>query len=114
MSLQICPKCRTKSITWFIDEEASPYTIWDCSSCSYTAQEDETKVSDCPKCGSKKGLVFIRDAQGFQHWCPECSYFHSSVMAEFDRLLAMLPNGPPDEGDEWPGSLEKPPTTSGK
>ena len=35
-------------------------------------------------------------------------------LAEFDRLLAMVPNGPPDEGDEWPASVEKPPTTSDK
>ena len=35
-------------------------------------------------------------------------------MAEFDRLLTMVPKGPPDEGDEWPASVEKPPPTSDK
>jgi rubrerythrin len=48
MALQLCPKCRTKSITWFIDEDVTLNTIWNCQTCGYTAEEYEAKAARCP------------------------------------------------------------------
>jgi hypothetical protein len=63
MALQICPKCKELSFTWFIDEEQPPLTQWNCQ-CGYYALEDESKERDCPIFGSKKSDSYMIDNNG--------------------------------------------------
>jgi hypothetical protein len=58
MALQICPKCKELSFTWFIDEEITPLTQWTCE-CGYYALEDETKIQNCPNCGIEKNYSYM-------------------------------------------------------
>lgn len=78
MSLQICPNCKTKNITWSIDEEESSLTLWRCDSCGYEAYEDETRIIDCPACGTEKMNMLIKDAEGFHRWCCLCNLFEET------------------------------------
>jgi hypothetical protein len=71
MALQICPKCRELSFTWYIDAEQSPLTQWGCQ-CGYHAFEDESKIQDCPVCGCKKNYSYMIDNKGKYWWCSHC------------------------------------------
>jgi len=64
MSLQFCPKCDRRAMTWSVDEEASPLTQWHCSLCRYSAEEDESRESTCPSCGSEKSYLLLSDTAG--------------------------------------------------
>jgi len=75
MSLQLCPQCHQKSITWSIDEERSPLTQWWCNQCHYLAMEDENKMSLCTHCGRDKASLFLTDSTGHHRWCPQCQHF---------------------------------------
>ncbi|MHC6202465.1 hypothetical protein ACYULU_04635 [Breznakiellaceae bacterium SP9] len=75
MSLQICPKCKRYSFTWFIDEEETPLTQWLCNACGYIAFEDETMESACPHCG-KKTQSRLLDASGQYSWCSTTQEFN--------------------------------------
>ena len=79
MSLQVCPKCGVKHITWSIDPEESPLTEWRCGSCGYEAQEDETRERDCPRCATKRSSVLVKDSDGFHRWCSACGFFECTA-----------------------------------
>jgi hypothetical protein len=71
MALQICPKCKKLAFTWFIDEEQTPLTQWNCE-CGYYALEDEGKTRDCPACHVKKAYSYMSDDEGKYWWCYHC------------------------------------------
>ena len=79
MALQICPKCKVKSITWFIDDEASAFTQWLCDSCGYLAEEEEVRECDCLHCGGKKMSLLVRDKDGLHRWCCACNVFENTI-----------------------------------
>jgi ribosomal protein L37AE/L43A len=47
MATQICPKCKSDSFTWIIDDEISNMTIWYCNVCNFSALENENDESNC-------------------------------------------------------------------
>jgi hypothetical protein len=59
-------------MTWSIDEEVSPLTQWYCSLCHYSAQEDESRESICPACGSEKAYLLLSDPSGTFWFCLKC------------------------------------------
>lgn len=71
MSLQICPKCKNLSFTWYIDEEESSLTQWYCK-CGYHAFEDETKMRDCSVCNNEKSNLYMIDNEIKYWWCCRC------------------------------------------
>jgi hypothetical protein len=83
MALQICPKCKELSFTWYIDEEQSPLTQWNCK-CGYLAFEDETKIRDCPVCKNKKSDSYMIDTTGKYWWCYRCGKFE---LIEYDDKI---------------------------
>jgi hypothetical protein len=88
MSLQICPKCKKLSFTWYIDEEQSLLTQWNCE-CGYHAFEDENKMRDCPVCGNKKSDSYIIDNTGKYWWCFRCGKFE---LIEYDDKIIIARN----------------------
>lgn len=50
MSLHKCPNCKEINFNWFVDEETSILTIWNCWGCVYRAFENESKESTCINC----------------------------------------------------------------
>ena len=76
MALQICPKCKKKSFTWYIDEEETPLTQWSCweseCGCGYHAFEDENKVRNCPICGNGKSYSYMIEKDIQYWWCYRC------------------------------------------
>ena len=72
MSSQICPRCDQKGFTWYIDEEDSPLTQWHCALCGYSAQEDESHISDCSSCGTANFRSLLTDPNGAYHYCFDC------------------------------------------
>lgn len=75
MSVQICPKCGQRQMTWSMDEEVSKFTLWWCNSCRYAAEEDETKIANCPACNAERGLSILKGRDGFHQWCYRCGLF---------------------------------------
>ena len=74
MSEQICPKCKTKAFTWYIDEEKSKYTNWVCSECQYETFEDEEKETYCLKCKTEHpSLSYLFNNKEKYWWCSSCS-----------------------------------------
>ena len=72
MALQICPKCKKLSFTWYIDEEESALTQWNCG-CGYHTFEDESKLRDCPICYNEKSDSYmIDDNETIYWWCYRC------------------------------------------
>jgi ssDNA-binding Zn-finger/Zn-ribbon topoisomerase 1 len=72
MSLQICPKCGRRGMTWSIDEEVSPLTQWDCSLFRYSVQQDESRESTCPACGTENSYLLLSDTSGAFWFCLTC------------------------------------------
>src|SRR5271166_2665857 len=79
MSLQVCPNCAVKAITWSIDEQKSPLTEWWCRSCGYSAAEDETRETDCPRCATARAYMLVKDEGGFHRWCSAGGLFESTT-----------------------------------
>jgi len=72
MSTQICPKCKSDSFTWFIDDEISELIIWGCYSCGYRAYENEALERICLHCKIKTEL-YLKDDEKEYWWCPSCN-----------------------------------------
>jgi Zn finger protein HypA/HybF involved in hydrogenase expression len=70
MSVQHCPKCRSRAFTWSVDDEVERYTRWRCSSCSYEALEDESKERACHICGG--GDLWLSDDDRTYRFCLGC------------------------------------------
>lgn len=71
MALQICPKCKNLSFTWYIDEEESSLTQWKCD-CGYHVFEDESKMRNCPICRNEKSDSYMIDNEIKYWWCYRC------------------------------------------
>ena len=55
-------------MTWAIDHDIGPLTLWSCSLCGYGADEDEARESDCPACGTAKSYLLLKDpTMAFAH-----------------------------------------------
>jgi ribosomal protein S27AE len=78
MSLQVCPHCGAKAITWTVDEDVSPFTRWICGRCGYVAEEDEKQEGDCPRCASTRSCRLVKDRAGYHRWCYACGLFEST------------------------------------
>ena len=72
MSLQLCPSCGRRSMTWSIDEEVSPLTPWYCSFCRYSALEDESREPTGPTCGAEKSYLLRFDSTDSFLYCFTC------------------------------------------
>jgi DNA-directed RNA polymerase subunit RPC12/RpoP len=73
MAEHYCPNCKQKKFSWFIDEEAGPYTQWRCSRCDYVAQENEAREMSCTECNTKNFLYF-KTNNDFFRFCIKCQY----------------------------------------
>lgn len=73
MSVVVCPKCRQRSFTWSVDEgDSNRLTDWYCSTCEYSAREDEREEGVCPRCG-KKTFLLLKDQEDSYRYCTSCS-----------------------------------------
>jgi hypothetical protein len=81
MAMQVCPRCKARTITWVIDEEVSPYTQWYCATCKYAAEEDESHESACPHCANAASFMHTRDSDGYHRWCWSCGAFEPTSEA---------------------------------
>ena len=92
MALQICPKCKNLSFTWYIDEEESSLTQWNCK-CGYHAFEDENKQRDCPVCRNEKSDLHLSDNDSEYWWCYRCGkveMIDSQSTIYIDKLIKDL------------------------
>jgi len=71
MAEQNCPDCKQNAITWHIDYEESPFTIWLCRICGYRAEEDESTVRECSDCNAKTESI-LQDEVKKYWWCSNC------------------------------------------
>lgn len=69
MALQICPKCKENSFTWFINGK-SHVTVWSCFNCDYEAKENEKYI--CENCGNKTKTK-LKDKETEYFWCSGCN-----------------------------------------
>ena len=70
MALQICPKCKKISCTWYIDDN-SPLTQWNCE-CGWHVFEYENKMRNCPVCGNEKSDSYMVENSIMYWWCCRC------------------------------------------
>ena len=73
MSEQYCPSCENKAFVWSLDEEVSPNTLWQCSSCDFHAEENESLEGKCSKCGTEN-LMYLKAGSDFLRFCTNCKY----------------------------------------
>jgi len=71
MALQMCPKCKDNSFTWFMNGK-SPLTSWSCFNCDYEAKENENDRSTCDSCGEST-KTRLKDKEGEYWWCSNCN-----------------------------------------
>ncbi|WP_312076687.1 hypothetical protein [Chryseobacterium sp.] len=71
MALQICPKCKENSFTWFINGKTQ-LTTWTCFDCDYEAKEIEDEKSTCEKCGEITKTK-LKDKEKEYWWCSNCN-----------------------------------------
>ncbi len=72
MTAHWCPKCQTKQLFWYIDEDESPLTQWNCGHCHYVCEEDEQKMTLCPACGKDKYYCWMIDEDRTYWYCFHC------------------------------------------
>lgn len=71
MSLHKCPNCKEIGFNWFVDDEISTLTIWECWECDHRAFEDESKESPCPECDYPY-RIYLKDENSTYWWCSDC------------------------------------------
>ncbi len=71
MALQICPKCKENSFTWFINGK-SHLTSWSCFNCDYEAKENEIDECICENC-EKRTKTKLKDKETEYWWCYNCN-----------------------------------------
>ena len=76
MALVLCPECRKKGFTWYMDEQEQ--TNWFCSVCDYNARENESKEKLCPVCG-KNGAIRLTDERQHYYWCVLCGGYREDA-----------------------------------
>ena len=72
MATQLCPKCKKKFFTWYLDDEISNIIIWSCSHCSFQTYEDERDEINCEKCQEETKTFLKNEEEGFW-WCSVCN-----------------------------------------
>lgn len=72
MAEMICPRCKSETFSWSIDEGENPLTIWGCRECKYLAYEDESFERYCNACGEKTEMR-LEDEQKKYWWCARCN-----------------------------------------
>lgn len=71
MGLQICPKCKERSFTWFIGGKF-PLPTWSCFDCDYEAKEIESDKQTCKNCG-EIAKIRLQDKENEYGWCSNCN-----------------------------------------
>lgn len=71
MATHICPNCKKDSFTWYIDDEISELTIWNCHGCNYQAYENESDWQFCSSCNSEIKSK-LKDLNKDYWWCFNC------------------------------------------
>jgi hypothetical protein len=71
MALQICPKCKEKAFTWFMNEKTN-ITNWSCFNCDYEAKENKVDECVCENC-EKKTKTKLKDKEKEYWWCSNCN-----------------------------------------
>lgn len=71
MGLQICPKCKEQSFTWFIGGKF-PLPTWSCFDCDYEAKEVESDKQTCENCGDT-AKIKLKDKEQEYSWCSNCN-----------------------------------------
>jgi transcription elongation factor Elf1 len=72
MATQICPKCKKDDFSWYIDDEMSSITIWNCGSCDFQTYEDERDEVLCKKC-NEITKTFLKNEEEEFWWCSVCN-----------------------------------------
>ena len=73
MSQHLCPNCKHKTFTWYMDSDER--TWWSCSFCEFNVEEDESKEKECIKCMSpfpNRSVVWLKDIDCSYFWCCVC------------------------------------------
>lgn len=71
MALQICPKCKENSFTWFISGKTH-LTSWSCFSCDYEAKQTDSDEQVCEHC-DEKSKIKLKDRGKEYWWCSNCN-----------------------------------------
>jgi hypothetical protein len=71
MALQICPKCKENSFTWFINGKF-PLMSWSCFNCDYEAKENENDKCICVNC-EENTKTKLKDKEREYWWCSNCN-----------------------------------------
>ena len=71
MALEICPKCKENSFTWFINGK-NHLTSWSCFNCDYEAQQTDDKVHVCENCRETLKIQ-LKDRDKQYWWCSGCN-----------------------------------------
>ncbi|MBC9912560.1 hypothetical protein [Chitinophaga varians] len=71
-----CPNCQDQAFTWSYDEENTPATTWNCSSCGYIAREDESFERECAGCRTKSEIRLEDDIKiyWYCHHCEKATF----------------------------------------
>jgi hypothetical protein len=72
MATQICPKCKKDDFTWYIDDEMSSITIWNCGTCDFQTYEDDRDEVLCEKC-NEITKTFLKNEEEEFWWCSVCN-----------------------------------------
>jgi hypothetical protein len=72
MATQICPKCKKDDFTWYIDDEMSSITIWNCGTCDFQTYEDDRDEVFCKKC-NEITKTFLKNEEEEFWWCSVCN-----------------------------------------
>lgn len=72
MASQTCPKCKKDSFSWYIDEEMSTITIWNCSNCDLQIYEDDRDEIKCENC-KEITKTFLQNEEEEFWWCCVCN-----------------------------------------
>ncbi|MEC4005396.1 hypothetical protein OX283_012070 [Flavobacterium sp. SUN052] len=72
MATQTCPKCKKHSFTWYVDDELSSITIWNCDNCEYQTYEDDRDEVKCTNC-QEITKTFLKNEDEEFWWCCVCN-----------------------------------------
>lgn len=71
MGLQICPRCKEKSFTWFIGGKF-PLPTWSCFDCDYEAKQTDNEEQVCENC-KETSKIKLKDKEKEYSWCSNCN-----------------------------------------
>jgi DNA-directed RNA polymerase subunit RPC12/RpoP len=71
MTEHLCSNCKEKRSTWYMD--VGDRTWWQCSSCGFNIEEDESKETFCQKCNFPVPTVsYLMENDKSFYWCGFC------------------------------------------